>query len=332
MSRKPALSLHRRIIRDALEIAWHHKHLWVFGFFATFIGFGGVGETLFNAFTASADGAMWRPAMLGANGFVPGYATVRTVASFSPFPALAMLLFFAAAALCGAIFAWITVTSSAALLSGSRKIARGGEPHFSDGVKVGAEKFWPLLGVIAACGAVVCLALGITGGNLAASMRAGGLQSLFFIGAFALGTVIAFFAALTAVYGSAEVIANDAPVSKALRDGFLTAQTHWFVNLEMAALLSLTGLAVGIAVMAAALVCTVPLIFLMAVASTFGSQGMVIGILTLTAVILLVLAAALGSFVTTFQVAAWTMLWDELDAKPLPKILRWIGLTSRKSR
>ena len=42
--------LYREIIRKALRISWEHKHLWIFGFFAGLIGFGGIADVVMNVY------------------------------------------------------------------------------------------------------------------------------------------------------------------------------------------------------------------------------------------------------------------------------------------
>ncbi len=51
---------------------------------------------------------------------------------------------------------------------------------------------------------------------------------------------------------------------------------------------------------------------------------MLTGLLVISAVV------AYGSFFSTLQAAAWTLLWEEFSEKPIPKLLRWIGLKRAK--
>ena len=54
--KQDAVPLYRRIINDAWRIAWENKQLWLFGFFVTFIGFGGVSEVFFKAYDKDQSG------------------------------------------------------------------------------------------------------------------------------------------------------------------------------------------------------------------------------------------------------------------------------------
>src|SRR5690606_771968 len=100
-------------------------------------------------------------------------ATVRTLIQFSPDPSLALAIFALLALLLLAVFTWMTVVSVGALVSDTRKISRGGEPTFADGVKAGVESFWPLLVVIVAAKVVDTLALTVTSVNLGALLSNG---------------------------------------------------------------------------------------------------------------------------------------------------------------
>ncbi len=325
MQRKTDMTpFYRRILSDAWKIAWTHKHLWVFGFFATLIGFGAVTEVFFNAYERTAEALPLAAASGSALALIPGISTIKALISFSPYPALSLLIFLVVFVLLASIFAWMTLVSVGALITGARKISRGGEPVFGDGVKAGAEKFWQLLGVNLLAKVVTLLALVMTGANLYTLMRDQTVMSgLFYIGSFIIFTAVSFVASLGAVYGSINVVLKGEPVEKAVNGAVSTIAEHWLVSLEMAVLLLIVSLATGIAVALGALILSVPIIFFLVIAAVFKATAAAYGLMTLTAVMLLVLVVSLGSFLTTFQTAAWTLLWNELEGrKPSSKLIR----------
>lgn len=325
MPREPDMTpFYRRILSDAWKIAWSHKHLWVFGFFATLIGFGAVTEVFFNSYERTAAALPMAAASGSALALIPGLSTIKAVISFSPYPALSLLIFLAVFALIVVIFAWITLVSVGALISGTRKISRGGEPVFGDSVKAGAEKFWRLLGVNVIAKVVILLALIMTGANLYTLMRDQTFVSgMFYVGSFIVFTAVSFVASLGAVYGSINVMLKDDRIEKSVNGAMTLIAEHWLVSLEMAVLLLIVSLAAGVAAALGALILAVPIIFFLVVAAVFKATAAAYGLMTLTAVMLLVLVVCLGSFLTTFQTAAWTLLWNELEGrKPSSKLIR----------
>lgn len=327
MQRKTDMTpFYRRIIADAWKISWSHKHLWVFGFFATLIGFGGVTDVFFNAYERTADALPMAAAQGSLTSLIPGFTTIKAVITFSPYPMLSIVIFLAALTLMFSVFAWMTVVSVGGLLSGVRKIARGGEPTFGDSIKTGAERFWQLLGVNVLSKAVILLALLLTGANLFVLMRDRTVVSgLFYVGSFIVFTAISFVASLASIYGSLNVMAKDEPVEKSVNGALKLIGEHWLVSLEMAVVLFLASLAVGLGVAFISLILSVPLIFLLAVAAMFKARVAVYGIIALTAVLLLIMVVCLGSFLTTFQSAAWTLLWTELaERRPTSKLHRLV--------
>lgn len=327
MTRKTDMTpFYRRIVTDAWKIAWSHKHLWVFGFFATLIGFGGVTEVFFSAYERTADALPLAAAQGTIATLIPGYTTIKAVITYSPYPVLSLAIFTVALVLMFSVFAWMTVVSVGGLISGIRKISRGGEPTFGDSIKAGAERFWPLLTVNLLAKIVILLALLLTGANLYVLMQERSFVSgLFYVGSFIVFTAISFVASLAAVYGSLNVMAKDEPVERSLNGALKTIGEHWLVSLEMAVVLFIASLVMGLAVALLALILSVPLIFLLAVAAMLKARAAVYGIMALTAVMLLALVVALGSFLTTFQTSAWTLLWSELtDRKPVAKLLRLV--------
>lgn len=325
MTRKTDMTpFYRRIVTDAWKIAWSHKHLWVFGFFATLIGFGGVTEVFFNAYERTADALPMAAAQGSITALIPGYTTIKAIIAFSPYPLLSLVIFTVALTLMFSVFAWMTVVSVGGLISGVRKISRGGEPTFGDSIKAGAERFWQLLGVNLLAKIVILLALLLTGANLFVLMQERTVVSgLFYVGSFIVFTAISFVASLASVYGSLNVMAKNEPVEKSINGALKLIGEHWLVSIEMAVVLFLTSLAAGLAVAFAALILSVPLIFLLAVAAMLKASVAVYGIMALTAVMLLVMVVALGSFLTTFQTSAWTLLWSELsERRPTSKLHR----------
>lgn len=328
-------SFYRRIFRDAWEITWHHKQLWIFGFFATLIGFGGVFEVFFSTLEQASQTLPFAAAHDTLGALIPGHAAVQAVISYSAFPSLTLAIFAVLALLLTAIFVWMCTVSVGALVADVRKIYRGGEPAFGDGVKAGTDMFWPVFKVNLAVKLVVLAALVMTALNLQALLRYESMGSgIIYIGTYVALAAISFIASLVAVFASIEVVAHRAKPVDALQNAFDLVWKNWLVMFETAVLLALASVALALAAALFVLVLSVPLIFLIAVMSSVQAAGAVYGLIALTAALLIVGAACVGSMVSVLTVSVWTLLWNEIaDRTPGALLHRLMHkLRTRKKR
>ncbi len=315
-----------RIISDSLALAWRHKHLWIFGFFATFAGFGGIAEICFQAYNKIAIDIPEISWTMSPMYLLPGMATVRAIVAFSPYPVITVVLFSALALLMTAIFVWIVITAVGGLIASVGKIMKGGDAHFSDGIKLGLPTFWRLFAVNALAKIVVGLAVLFTGTNLLALVSDRTFSSgLFFLASFIVFAAITVAVSVGAVYGSVQTVVEGVPLTKALRDGTRLLGRNWLVSLEMALLLLFTNLILGAAGVLLALVISVPVVFLFLVAAALNADALIIFLTVISATALLFAVVIYGSFMTTFQVSAWTMLWSELTGKGRGSVLEALG-------
>jgi hypothetical protein len=325
MPKKKDMSpFYRRLLADAWNISVMHKHLWIFGFFAALAGFDGVTEVFFRAY-ARASEAMPVATRLSLVGPLPGIGTLRLIASYSPFPAPTLVVLCVVALLLFAVLVWMTVVSIGALAAGARKISRGGEPTFGDLVKTGAASFWKLLAINLVAKLVMIATLFVIGMNVFALMLdRGGISAFIYFCSFVLFTAIAFVASLTAILGSVSLMAKGGSAQKAITGALEFIREHWLVCLETAILLMLANVVIGAGALVAMMVSAVPFIFLVAVASVFNASTAVFALMILIGALLVTEIALLGSFLTTFEISAWTLLWSDLSERNAAGLLmRW---------
>lgn len=317
-------TLYRRIVIGAWQTAWRHKHLWLFGFFATFAGFGGIYEVLFRTqdqlinIMPAADW-MRNPFYL-----VPGAAMFRALVAFSPNPLFTVMLFLAVVTLVSAVFIWTITVAIGALIGSTDVISRGSDADFAAGVRVGMANFWRVFGINALAKIVIALGLLLTGTNLFSLLKDGSYTSGgFFMLSFVLFLALAIVASVMAVYASMHAVLDNTCFNASLARAWKTFKENWLVSLEMAAVLLVVNLLVAAAAVLILLVLSVPAIFLFMLASAANSTTLLLSLMTAFAVMLLIALVIYGSFMTTFQVAAWTLLWKELAQKrPRARLLR----------
>lgn len=314
---KGPVPVYRRIAQDAWRIAWQHQHLWIFGFFATFIGFGGVSEVFLGAFDRGTS-LLPMAVGVGANPLftLPGITTLRAIVQYSSYPLLSLTVFTALITLAFAVFAWIVTVSIGALIASVAKISRGGDPTFPEAMQEGTRRFLPVLAVNLSMKAVVALAFCLTGLNLFALLvDADAIAGLAYLLAFILFTAVAVLASILQIFASNAIMIDGDGFLSSLRHGWTVLRHHWLISLEMTVVLFFVTLFAGIAAGVVGLIAAVPFVFLILIASAVGAQGAIVWLMTVGAVIALFFIISLGSFLTTFQSASWTLLWNDLRKK-----------------
>lgn len=312
--RKGKEPLYRRIAKDAWGVALEHKHLWLFGFFATFIGYGGVSEVFMRAYDRSTDFFLSSGMKASPLSLVPGISTIRAIIEFSAFPILSLMIFTVITALILAVFVWVVTISIGALTTSMRKIERGGDPTFSEAMKAGMERFPSLFGVLALMVIAISAARFFTDTNMFPLLYEGTIIAgiVYFI-SFVLFTAIAVIASLMGIFAVNYVMIKGNRLNEAVVNAWKMLSSHWLVSLEMVTVLFIVTLVIGLLAAIAALIVSVPVIFLVLLASVVGSKAAVVTLLTLAAITVLLYVLVLGSFLTTYQVMAWTMLWIEME-------------------
>ena len=328
-SKRDSLPFYCQTLIDAWRLTVSHKHLWIFGFFATFAGFGGVSDILFGVFDRMT-GQL--PSIAGASqsswAILPGFATISVMMKTSPYPAVSLLIFVLALLIFFAVFAWVVSTSIGSLIGSIRKIERGGRPTLIEGFRIGQASMLRVF----VLNVVTKIALGtiliLIGSNLIHLLRTGSLvSSFFYLLSFVLFTAISVTISIIAIYATNSAVIQNLPVIPAVADGLRILKKHWLVNIEMVILLLMINAVLAVLALLLAMILAVPLIFLFMFAALVKSIAMLTIITTITAVVLLAVIVFVGSFATTFQTSCWTLLWIRFSGRGthIPKIMRLIS-------
>ncbi|MEA3249942.1 MAG: hypothetical protein U9Q03_06360 [Patescibacteria group bacterium] len=327
------LPFYRQVLGDAWKLSITHKHLWMFGFFATFVGFGGVSEIMFGIYDRMTQllphvvGLRQTPMML-----LPGFATMRAMMAMSPYPWLSMLIFTVVILLFFAVFASVVSIAVGALVGSVRKIERGGEPTLAEGVKLGVPPICKVFAINALAKITVLMLFLLTSANLVHLLSDRSLVSgFFYLTSYVVFTIVAVIVAIISVYATIAAVVDKLPIIPSVVNGWHLLKRHWLVNLEMVIVLLFVNVGLSVVALLIAMILSVPLIFLFVFAALLKSTALLTIIMTITAIVLISLIVLIGSFVTTFQAAAWTLLWLRLAKhRPTPKIVRFANWLQAK--
>lgn len=335
-TKRNALPLYRQVIHEAWRLSITHKHLWLFGFFATFIGFGGASEILLGAYDRITDavplatGVAQSPLTL-----LPGFTTLHAMATgLSPTSAiLSIVLFVIMAVLLLAAFAYIIALSIGALVYSIRKVERGGEPAFSEAVKEGNKAVGRVLIINVGAKIAVWLSFTLTGLTLIGLLSNKNFFTIFFfLCSFVLFTILALALSLVSAYATNSTVIEKMPVIPSLADGLRILKKNWLISLEMAIILLVINVGIAVLALFSALIVSVPLVFMFFVAALVKSAALMTAVMSITMIVLLAILFVAMSFLTTFQASAWTLLWIRLSGREgcLPKITRLVDWFQKK--
>ncbi len=324
------MSLYRNIFKKALHASWNNKYLWFFGIFATLLGSSGGSEVVLRSSSGDAG-----------NDFISGFYQykeagvfkLQTIENFfnlfrTDFVSMISLLFlFLLSFALVLFFVWLAVVSQAAIIDGAAESfsKKKNKKTIKDGVTVGNDKFWPVLGLNIIIKVVMLLVLMVVSQMfiLAIVFSSSWLTVLLSVVLFVVFFLFSIFFAMVMKYAIAFVVIKNKKIIDSIKEGWQLFVSNWLVSVEMAISLFFIVILAGIAISLSVLVLIIPFIFLGIVFfelfSFFGLWFVAItGFLILLALIIWA-----GSFLTVFTTSAWTGLFIELiNKRGISKIIR----------
>ncbi len=316
--------LYRDLIRGAWEITWHHKGLWILGFFAALLGNGGAIDIIARA---SQDLAGAGPFSNLVDTFNASLMLFRIGTTGEQ---AAILLTGILIAAMTALMIVLSISSAAGIMVAAKKAVSRRTVSLREALATGAEHFWPLFLVQIVGRALVVLLLVMTASASLSAARAtvtGNIAYLIVFVLFAFSVlIVAFLTNMT----NAGVVLQSLSVSGALANAWRLLSKHWLVSLEMILLLFLLNITAVVGIVLAILVLAIPFFLLFLSASVLGSSLGFFVVLFLALVTVFALVAVVGSMLSTFQFSAWTLLYLRLSQRgavsKLERIVRALRL------
>ncbi|MFP4514691.1 MAG: hypothetical protein ACLFNO_01650 [Parcubacteria group bacterium] len=313
---------YRKILRQSLNITWHNKYLWFFGLFATFLGAGGEYQIINNIVennggtTLNAIGrffAIFNPEL---------WTNIGPYFAENPRDALISVIFLILALAIFIFLVILTISSQAALVDQAKKLYNNEKKDLgiSKGMLVGQSHFWPVLGVnilvkvlIASIFFLISLPIILTSSISWVSIIVYTILFLIFI-------PVVIGLSLIAKYAIAYIVIKKNKFIEAINNAVNLFSKNWVISLEMAFILMLINIIVGIMILVAMFAIAAPFVILSIIFANFT----IFWLITFIGFTLLILAVIwLGSMLTAFLINSWTKLFLELlDRKAVSKIKR----------
>ncbi len=306
---------YRSILKQALNIAWGYKYLWVFGLFAAIAAASGAYEYQFliNSFQVSALESSYFHlgiflAILEAIGlFLIGLVRVFSydfVTILNTLTAIIILFLLAAS------FIWLSITSQAALVFVSKKVIvakkRLSEMPINDGLTEGHKHFWRVLALNVVIHVTIAIILSLISIPLIFMAERGSeyLAVIYTLG-FIIFIPLAISLSLIVRYAIAFRVLENTGFYLSIKKAWQLFFKNWLISIEMGILLFFINFLAGFVILFSLGVLIWPY-FIFALDYGFGLLA------ALLAGIALIIIILFGSFLTTFQISAWTGLFLEL--------------------
>ena len=306
---------YRLIIQKALNIAWQHKYLWLFGLFATIVAASGSFEYQFLSGNLQA-GSLENPyfylnlVLIGLESlglFLLGILNLFTYNILTIINTLTVIIMVTALI---ASFVWLSISSQGALFSASKELIINGKKkvalNLQKLITTGHNNFWPVLGLnlIAKLAIIIILSLISLPLIILATKTSISLTFIYTL-AFIILAPLAIACTIIVRYAIAFKVLDAEDFVGSIKKSWLLFKNNWLVSVEMGLILFLINFAVGFLLVIGLSILVLPY-FIFAI-----DYGIVLLIIIL-ALIALFLILSLGAFITTFQISAWTNIFLEL--------------------
>lgn len=321
-------SLYRQILKKAWHITRKFGYLWPLGIFVAFLGNGGEYQVLINQVSAvrhqAETAASWSANL---NALLPQLDT-----SFNTVIMLSLYLLVILAFIC--FFIWLIISALGGLIKGITLANSEENSTFIGLLKIGAKKFWTLLGLNLIAKVIVFGALLLVITPLMIATFAQGytlLNLLITILSFLIFVPLTIIISLATKYGSAFAVLNDEKFSSAFLNGWRLFRANWLVSLEMALILFGINLLAGLGFILAALLIFSPFFFF-GIAYTLENPDLLGTLMYVSLTLLLLLSLAVGALLSVFQIGSWTLLYSRLTTggKAYSKLVRWVAILPEK--
>lgn len=294
--------LYRQIIRQAWEISWHHKLMWLFGFFSAFIATGGALEI----FSRNVQ-MIFTPKLP----FFWG-SQIHFYGDWSKIPLLVMLILLFLGLI--VFFIFMIVRSFATLILATDKY-EGKKMDLGKIWQQTNKKFWLVFWPLLILKIIVCLAilLSVFPLWLIWSGHNYNLWSWLYPIMFTLGVIITIVASLLMVLAGAYAVIKKYSLLKSLKMAWLLFIQNWLTSLEMAIVIFLLNFLFGLLTIAGLFIIAIPTVLfvffgLLILFPVLAKIAFFLG--TLFSIFLILW---LAGFLGTFHTVAWTLLFKRME-------------------
>lgn len=313
------MRIYRDIIKSAWYMLWHYAWLWPFGLLAALAGNGGEYGSIVSAVDRiSQQGNLLagiRAAVMSDKITALSQGISQSL-NIAPASIVATLFLLVVAVL---LMIWLVIVAQAALIKSASDLDAGQTVGFTSSAIEANKKFWPifLLNLLARFVTWLLLAIAVLPFLISYLARGGSAEfdSLIII-SFLIFVPLALIISFIIKYAVIAVVIDKKDWWQALEHAVNLFFRNWLTSLEMAAILF------GVNILISAVVYSLIANSLLTAPLAIALKGLNLATV-LRFIPQLLLLIAVGAWFSTFQYAAWTILYRRLNQiQIIPKLIR----------
>lgn len=301
---------YRKILKRSLDVSWENKYLWFFGLFALLLGAGGG----FRFDKGEHKREMLYGGRMGETGVLSGDSMKNIFDNIFSNP-ISILIFIVFIALALFIL-WLSITSQGAIASHVAKIDSSKKKldlTIQDGITTGNNRFWSIFWL----NTITCIPLAIISAIIMSpavllSLNIG-LSAVLYTVLFIIFVPLAISIILIFKYAINYVMVRDKSVKEAISSSWKLFCDNWMVSLEMAIILFLINFVAGLAILIFLAIASIPLLIIAIAFLNIFSFTVFYVVITIGVIILITIGILLSSFLYTFGLSSWTILFLRLE-------------------
>lgn len=305
---------YRTLLKQALRAVWEHKHLWFFGLFASILSAGGGYRLLTRNLSASWGGDGWAgmTGFLNFNYYLHAFwSSFKSLFTGDIWLGLNGLTGLIAILAVLSFFIWLVIASQGGLIHHLNRIFKNKkssspELEIKEGLTIGHQKFWPILGLNIIFKVLINFAFFLITIPLLLLV----LQDQLFLGVayvilFIIFIPVAISLSLLIKYALAYNVIEHNSFIVSIENAWKLLKKYWLISAEMLVALFLINFLIGVAVLIILSILVVPLLL---VGVIFYIPWLAILMLIIGIIVIIII----GSALTAFQTAGWVNLFLQL--------------------
>lgn len=322
--------LYRIILKKAWDITKKYKFLWIFGIFALLLGNGGEMQIFFRTLYAVQDlSGSQLPGVLNSLfliDFIKNASNLTSVLIWIIFVAIDLFVLL--------VLAWIITISQIAIIKVVNGLSSNKKSTFKTAFVESQQYFPRVLGLNIICEVLIGLFVFLLIIPLLLVIATAGSQFKFLIGiiVFVIFLPIAIIISFVIRYAINYVVIKGEKFGASISRAWLLFKTNWLISLEMTLALLIINSIIWIIVLYLTIIIIGPYLR-MDLMTIFAFKNVVWGLIFFKILPLFVLYLFAGAFVAVFQIASWTLLFNELvESKRYSKLVRIIASLSNYTK
>lgn len=318
-------SVYRPIFKKTISIIWHHKVLWIFGFFTALVGGGGEYSFIISQINkiGSQSSLLNNIVIFLKSDIVKNYFTVFTAdpLHFALITILVIILIL--------VFGSIIILSQITLIKAVNLILEEEFIKFKTTLKVSKKYFWKILDLNILFRLAVAVLIFLGGLNVLISnlIRPNLVLFLVNILVFVVLFLLLICVAFIVQYVSRYVIIDNKKTVSAIKGGIILFKNNWLVTMEYGLVLFFISLIInGVLVSLSFYTFSLPFIITLTTAKETIFQNL----LSITLFIVLLLSIFIGTLLSLFYYISWTLFFIKLTSSKekcyskLSRIVLWL--------